>query len=664
MGTAMSSLFVDPKELPGGDCVPCYTVDHNGTRHISEPWMKCDNYYTSVKVSDHNLHECGSDGGDVYGLIQILFLLAVYFKILGWASDQIAEGSELLLLIPAIRGLVGSVVLPILGAVPDGAMVLFSCIGKDAKTQINVGIGALCGSTIMLITIPWFLAILAGRVNMVKGVPYYALDKTNDKQRLNVPKLLAGKTSLVAKASAHLFQTGVALRSEINTNGLIMVATSMCYLVIQIPAFVELSKYNNNTVEAATAQATAEKPWILASLIVCMMAFTAYLVYMFIDNMGSGDEGNSEKGETDIADMKLRRLQGKALDNGLVTIGTLFHHSFDDLEQRESSEKPLLEGDAAKLGKMKAFLGQKFNQYDTDHNGTLDSEELQELFKDLFQANIGGRRQSVVSVRESKADFSRFKSSIDADGDGVVTKEEFYNSFIKVMLGKRLDQNRQTMAPGVNTIYEDEEDGEAFPSGAGGDDDADGEADDEDNEDVEMPEDLEQYADNPKEQMRRVIYRSLYMMALGTIVVLLVSDPTVDVMSDLGTRIGISPFVVSFLLAPLASNAGELVAAYSYAKKKTKATMAVSLSTLEGAGIMNNTFTTAIFFFGIYINTGIEWAFTCETIGIIAVQIVVALYAQKKVMTMFDACLILSLFPLSLAGIMLLKNYTNLDPTH
>ena len=42
--------------------------------------------------------------GDVYGLIQILFLLAVYFKILGWASDQIAEGSELLLLIPAIRG--------------------------------------------------------------------------------------------------------------------------------------------------------------------------------------------------------------------------------------------------------------------------------------------------------------------------------------------------------------------------------------------------------------------------------------------------------------------------------------------------------------------------------------------------------------------------------
>ena len=271
--------------------------------------------------------------------------------------------------------------------------------------------------------------------------------------------------------------------------------------------------------EAATAQATAEKPWILASLIVCMMAFTAYLVYMFIDNMGSGDEGNSEKvclsskiccpmlcystafcfaggvrlrrwrasirraeckeggcrcarahpdsracnglsqGETDIADMKLRRLQGKALDNGLVTIGTLFHHSFDDLEQRESSEKPLLEGspplararscsrmvqpraaarslgavalppqhsallarcpaagvaafpavagglnarfiflcaarlshgpgDAAKLGKMKAFLGQKFNQYDTDHNGTLDSEELQELFKDLFQVSF------------------------------------------------------------------------------------------------------------------------------------------------------------------------------------------------------------------------------------------------------------------------------------
>ncbi len=36
-----------------------------------------------------------------------------------------------------LAGIVGSVVLPILGAVPDGAIVLFSGLGPDAQSQVN-----------------------------------------------------------------------------------------------------------------------------------------------------------------------------------------------------------------------------------------------------------------------------------------------------------------------------------------------------------------------------------------------------------------------------------------------------------------------------------------------------------------------------------------------
>lgn len=71
------------------------------------------------------------------------------------ASNMISDGSELLLLVPAVAGLVGSVVLPVLGAVPDGAIVLFSGMGDNAQEQLSVGVGALAGSTIMLLTIPW-----------------------------------------------------------------------------------------------------------------------------------------------------------------------------------------------------------------------------------------------------------------------------------------------------------------------------------------------------------------------------------------------------------------------------------------------------------------------------------------------------------------------------
>lgn len=59
-------------------------------------------------------------------------------------------------------------VLPILGAVPDGAIVLFSGLGtrEKAQKQLSVGVGALAGSTIMLLTLPWAASIYGGRVNI------------------------------------------------------------------------------------------------------------------------------------------------------------------------------------------------------------------------------------------------------------------------------------------------------------------------------------------------------------------------------------------------------------------------------------------------------------------------------------------------------------------
>jgi len=74
---------------------------------------------------------------DGYGFIQLLFLGSVYGYLLMWASNMISDGSELLLLVPAWAGLVGSVILPVLGAVPDGCIVLFSGMGPDAQGTLN-----------------------------------------------------------------------------------------------------------------------------------------------------------------------------------------------------------------------------------------------------------------------------------------------------------------------------------------------------------------------------------------------------------------------------------------------------------------------------------------------------------------------------------------------
>merc|ERR1719414_989301 len=104
---------------------------------------------------------------------QLIFLTFVYAVVLYQASNLIASGSELLLLFPSVAGIVGSIVLPILGAVPDGMMVLFSGLGPDAQNQVSVGVGALAGSTVMLLTFPWFIAIVAGSVPIRQGQADY-----------------------------------------------------------------------------------------------------------------------------------------------------------------------------------------------------------------------------------------------------------------------------------------------------------------------------------------------------------------------------------------------------------------------------------------------------------------------------------------------------------
>jgi hypothetical protein len=52
-----------------------------------------------------------------WGAIHVIFLLVAYAFVLMRGSSMISDGSELLLLVPSLKGIVGSVVLPVLGAV-------------------------------------------------------------------------------------------------------------------------------------------------------------------------------------------------------------------------------------------------------------------------------------------------------------------------------------------------------------------------------------------------------------------------------------------------------------------------------------------------------------------------------------------------------------------
>jgi len=171
-------------------------------------------------------------------------------------------------------------------------------------------------------------------------------------------------------------------------------------------------------------------------------------------------------------------------------------------------------------------------------------------------------------------------------------------------------------------------------------------------EDEEIPEDL-QHLDY-KEQQRAIFIRACWGMGLGTILVLIFSDPMVSILDDFSTRTGIPAFYISFVLAPMVSNASELIAAYNYAKKKTSKSIAISLSTLTGAACMNNTFCLLIFFLLIFA-LGLDWDFTAETLVIFFAQLLMYFMCFKRVHTLADCILIFALYPISILFVWILE---------
>ncbi|RLN24847.1 uncharacterized protein C2845_PM07G38610 [Panicum miliaceum] len=110
-----------------------------------------------------------------------LFLVLVYGFLMFKAATYLSSGSELLLEIMG-PGLVGGLLLPILGALPDALLVLVSGLSgskETAQSQVLIGMGLLAGSTVFLLTLLWGTCVVVGKCDL--GPNGEAVDLTNTK---------------------------------------------------------------------------------------------------------------------------------------------------------------------------------------------------------------------------------------------------------------------------------------------------------------------------------------------------------------------------------------------------------------------------------------------------------------------------------------------------
>lgn len=511
------------------------------------------------------------------------------------------------MLIPSMAGLVGGAVLPLLGAVPDGAIMLFSGLGSRAKAQrtLSVGVGALAGSTIMLLTIPFYLTVYGGRVNLdEKGNPNYK----------KMPRLTK-KGSL----KAELFRTGVALTEQVNHGAKIMMLTTIPYFLIQIPAMFLHGPTKNI--------ARGEKYWALAGFAVCIIGFVWYLYIQLQQSQQGMDK-----------DKRVAIVKKLLVDGEVSLCGAL---SSTLREQEGTSAEgygAINDGDEPSedvKAYLKEILREGFAKYDENGDGTLDLKEVKTFFRDFHED---------ISDDEIGSLFSRY----DTDGDHILSFDEFIGAcyvFIKDHDKRQAERARKSSRPTTEAPDDTEAaEGELM----------EGIFSEEDEEVEEIPEDFTELS--PEEQQAAIKRRAFLMLFLGTVLVLVFSDPMVQVFDVIAMKLGLSPFYVSFVLAPLASNASEVIASMYYATKKTRKSITVAITALEGAASMNNTFCLSIFM-GLIFFRGLAWEYTAETLTIVLVEFLLGFLLQGSLLTYYGGFVILSIFPLSLVLVAVLKSF-------
>ena len=423
---------------------------------------------------------------------------------------------------------------------------------ESAQETLSVGVGALAGSTIMLLTVPWAMSIYAGRVDLNgDGKPDY----------MGKPKL-----STFPSLAQDFKNTGVTLSLAVRHGGVIMAATTLPYFLIQVPA----AFLHGPTEEVAEG----EHWWALLGFVVCLSGL-AYYMRLQLQFSREGQDKDRR-----VAAIK------KALSNGKISLSGALHSTIQKQKQqqqqsasagagtgeyqsltRPASQSTFSSPPPEAFSYLSDILGDAFKAYDTDRSGKLEVLEIRLFFKD-FHENI------------SEAEMDRMFKKADRDRDGGVSFDEFialaYNLItsdhqLEAAAENKEKPDRESLAEGgahralVENIMSTSED-----------------------EEEEVPEDFTDLS--PDEQQVAIKWRAFKMLALGTAMVIYFSDPMVDVMQDIAIRCNLSPFYVSFILAPLASNASEVIASQYYASKKTRKTITVSLSALEGAASMNNTF--------------------------------------------------------------------------
>lgn len=515
----------------------------------------------------------------------------IYGYCLLQGANYLADGSEMLLEI-LDPGLIGGLLLPILGALPDSLIIIVSGLGgtlAEAQEQVAVGVGTLAGSTIMLLTIAWGGSVWAGRCDIGPS------GRATDKQ-------LTNKRSIT--------KTGVTTDKFTPLNAVIMSATVLLYLVIQLPAsfFPKLQPVSS-----------------LLGGIICLASLAAYCAYQVLF---------PELQKRQMMRARKRRLRTsvlKSLASTASPFGTLL------LPDGRINDEVVM-----KL----------FDHFDRDSDNSIDEGELRAL---LMGLSLGGLPKTAGQNADIDTEVSMLMTEFDSNNDGSVSREEFRSALERLVIERmakvrehrfqtlsgRLESRSMEFAAGDLAI-DLPHDSEPLLDAPQETDDEEGGGDGSEggSDDVEGEKPLTR---------GQIMKQAVGMLLVGTAACAFFSDPMVDAVTNFSRASKIPPFFVAFCVTPFASNASELVSSLKFAAAKRRKNISLTFSQVYGAVTMNNTMCLGLFLIVVHAR-GLNWDFTSEVIVTVGTTLIMGLvgYSRRTFPTWW-AIPNLMLYPLAIA---------------
>lgn len=153
----------------------------------------------------------------------------------------------------------------------------------------------------------------------------------------------------------------------------------------------------------------------------------------------------------------------------------------------------------------------------------------------------------------------------------------------------------------------------------------------------------------------RMIQTGWAMILWGAVIIFLVADGMIAAITAFGSLTGISSFVLSMIVVPLASNMSELIGTYLLAGQKRKDTLTQLYSMLYGGVVMNNAVSLGVFLFCLIFRE-LEWNFAAETVTVIIIVTLMGVFGSCTVNYLTVHMIpVLILFPVSVGLVALFQ---------